>query len=539
MIHSLRIKNLAIVQELNIEFETGFNVLTGETGAGKSIIISALELLVGRRASSNLVRTGCDKAVVEATVEVADQGVSVVKREISTQGRSRILVNRESSTSGALRELGLALVDIHGQHAHQALLDAQTHIGLLDSYAKLPSTTKKIGEYFRVWRSAEEDLQKFRRGRHEKEQHLELIRFQLDDIERIAPQEGEDEQLTSERNLLANAERIEVLCLETYGVLYENEDSVISKLGRVRRNLEELLAIDEVTFLPYRKTEEAIIPTLEDLSAFLRSHSATVESSPLRLTEIESRLAELERLKHKYGQTLSDVLLHRDKLVDELGKSEAEGVDEKTLVDRVKAAAELFKRDALRLSEVRTRKAAELGRKLEEVLSELAIPDGRVEIEVRQDASKERWTETGVDYVEMFFSANPGEKLKPLVDVASGGELSRVMLGLKTLASNDSLGKTLLFDEVDAGIGGAAAECVGSRLRSLGGKFQVLCVTHSPQIAALASTHFSVSKTVSNGRTNTVLRKLDAHGREEELARMMTGGTTKASLKSAREMLDA
>ena len=224
MIHSLRIKNLAIVQELNIEFDTGFNVLTGETGAGKSIIIGALELLVGRRANSNLVRTGCDKAVVEATVEVADQGVLVVKREISTQGRSRILVNRESSTSGALRELGLALVDIHGQHAHQALLDAQTHIGLLDSYAKLTSTTKKVGEYFRIWRSAEEGLQKFRHGRHEKERHLELIRFQLDDIERIAPQEGEDEQLTSERNLLANAERIEVLCLETYGVLYENED---------------------------------------------------------------------------------------------------------------------------------------------------------------------------------------------------------------------------------------------------------------------------------------------------------------------------
>ena len=180
-----------------------------------------------------------------------------------------------------------------------------------------------------------------------------------------------------------------------------------------------------------------------------------------------------------------------------------------------------------------------LGRKLEEVLTELAIPDGRVEIEVRRDTSKEKWSESGVDYVEMFFSANPGEKLKPLVDVASGGELSRVMLGLKTLASNDSLGKTLLFDEVDAGIGGAAAECVGGRLRSLGRRFQVLCVTHSPQIAALASSHFSVSKTVSNGRTNTVLRKLDAHGREQELARMMTGGTTKASLKSAREMLEA
>lgn len=538
MIHSLRIENLAIVQELNIEFETGFNVLTGETGAGKSIIIGALELLVGRRATSNLVRTGCEKAIVEATVEFADEGISTVRREISVHGRSRILVNRELSTSATLKELGRALVDIHGQHAHQSLLDAQTHIGLLDTYAKLQAAVKSVGEHFKIWRSAKENLEKFRHGRHEKERHLELIRFQLDEIERIAPQEREDEKLGSERNLLANAEKVELLCRETYGVLYEDEDSILSRFGRVRRNLEELSVIDEATFQPYTDTEGTIVPTLEDLATFLRSHAATVESSPLRLAEVESRLAELEGLKKKYGPNLGDVLLHRTKLVDDLGESGSEGVDEKTFTGRVEEASQAFRKDALELSEVRTREAARLGGRLGEVLAELAIPYGRIEVQVRQETTTDRWSENGVDCVEIFFSANPGESLRPLVDVASGGELSRVMLGLKTLVSNDSPGKTLLFDEVDAGIGGAAAECVGIRLRRLGQRFQVLCVTHSPQIAALASTHFSVSKTVADGRTNAVLKRLDASGREQELARMMTGGTTKAALKSAREMLE-
>ena len=541
MLRFLRIRHLAVIEAVEIEFEPGFNVLTGETGAGKSILVEAVGLLLGGRASSDLVRTGEAQASIEAIFEEPDGGEKIVRREITSQGRSRSFINGALATAAALRDLSVRFVELHGQHEHQALLDPLTHLPLLDHYADLEAAAGRVGTAYDHVRTLRERLERSRMDTREKAARLDLIAFQLGEIEKAAPKPGEDEELAATKQVLASADRIQRLCTESYAALYEQDDAVLAGLGGVWKRVSELATI-EPQFAPYLEARDSIKSQLEDLAFFLRSYGDAVDASPARLQQVEDRLALLERLKRKYGPTLQDVIdkgqtLERERTLLTRGGERAE-----ELQRALAAANDEYLALARDLSRQRRQAAARFARELENLLAELAMARTRFEVRFNEGELPEAaWSERGVDQAEFFVSPNPGEDLRPLARIVSGGELSRVMLALKTLAASDTApGKTLIFDEVDAGIGGRVADVVGARLRGLGQTFQVLCITHLPQIAARGTTQFLIEKRIRGQRTVTTVQRLDRSGRIEEIARMIGGAAVSEGVRaSARELLDA
>ncbi len=539
MIRFLGIRDLAIVDTLECEFEPGFNILTGETGAGKSIIVGALGLLLGERSSSRDVRTGADRAVVQAAFETNSGEERIVRREVSATRRGQIFIDDALSSAAALRALGSRFVDIHGQHAHQALLDPRNHLEFLDAYGGRQAGIDSRGTVrtrFEQWREARARLTQAERRAHDRAERVDALTFALAEIDRVAPRSGEDELLLTERNRLANAERLQTLAGGAYGVLYEQDDSIVSRLAAVWRQVEELARIDP-SFAAYLEARGTIDSTLDELARALRACAADIETAPERLAQIESRLADIERLARKYGGSLTGILERRQTMTAELDRAG----DDSNCVAELKLAMEAARTEYLiaagELSAQRVVWGAALAPALEAELKDLAIANGRFDVRLKTGLAEEHWSARGIDDAELFFSANPGEDLHPLSRVASGGELSRVMLALKTLATTDDTGKTLVFDEVDAGIGGDAAYRVGKRLRALGERFQVLCVTHAPQLAAHATTHFHVTKAVEGGRTRTRIERLAEDRRAAELARLMTGRTGGAALAGAEELL--
>ncbi len=537
MLRFLSIRHLAVIDALDVEFGPGFNVVTGETGAGKSVLVEAVSLMVGGRASPDLVRTGESTATVQAVFEPPDGGEIIVRREVSSQGRSRAFLNDELVTTATLRERCGPLVDLHGQHEHQALLDPATHLDLLDLYAGLGEARALVASRFARWRQAREHLEASRRDEREKSARLELCTYQLAEIDRAAPRPGEDDELAAARQVLANAERLQRLSNEAYTALYEGDHAVLAGLGLVWRRLDELRSVDP-RFSSYLEARDSIKAQLEDLAYALRAYAADLDASPTRLQEVEDRLAVLERLKRKYGPTLADVLARQASLRAELADLERVGdrlADAQAAADAARAA---YLSAARELSEARRAASAAFARALEHAVAELAMPRTRVEVRFAPEGDDATWTERGIDQAEFYLSPNPGEELRPLARIASGGELSRLMLALKTLAPTDPPGKTLIFDEVDAGIGGAVADVVGRKLRRLGERHQVLCITHLPQIAAYGAHHFRIDKVVKGGRTWTHAVRLAETERVREIARMIGGRKlTESVLASARDLL--
>ena len=540
MLRFLSIRNLAVIDRLELEFEPGLCVLTGETGAGKSILVGAVGLLAGGRASGDLVRTGEDTATVEAIFEKPDGTEVIVRREITSQGgRSRAFVDGSLTSSTALRELAAPLVDLHGQHEHQVLLDPTAHLDLLDEFAGLSSSRPAVAEAFAAWQRVKGERERLLTGEREKAARSEFIAFQLQEIERAAPRKGEDEELASQRQVLANADKLQRLCAEAYTLLYEGDHAALPALGGVWRRVGELAGIDD-QFRQYVEARDSMKAQLEDLAFFLRSYSEGIDASPARLQEVEDRLALLERLKRKHGPTLDDVIAKAEALRQEREDIANAGERAARLDAAVSAAREGFRRHAEQLSAARRAGAERFSRALERSLEELAMARTRCEVRFADGQAEHTWTERGFDAAEFFISPNAGEELRPLARIASGGELSRIMLALKTLATTDAPGKTLIFDEVDAGIGGAVADVVGGRLQKLAKRVQVLCITHLPQIAAHGGTHYRITKAVKNGRTMTSVSRMSATDREAELARMIGGAAvTAAVMASAREMLAA
>ena len=537
MIRFLSVRNLAIVERIDIELEAGLTVLTGETGAGKSIVLGALDLLVGGRATGELVRSGTDKAVVQAVLDADDGREIVLRREVTARGRSRVFIDDELATVGTLQALGRELVDFHGQHRQHTLLDQRTHLPLLDLHGGLTEQASAVAGAHGAWREAETRLAEAARRADDRTQRVELLTHQSREIDDVAPRPGEDEALAGSRTRLANTERLLTLCADAYGELYEQDAAVLARLGHVWRRLEELAGIDPA-FEQHLSARDAVTAQLEDLAFSLRSYAAGIDASPERLAELESRLALLERLKKKYGPQLDDVLDHRRRIGQELDALGAHAEEMERLTAAASRARQVFVEVAGRLSEQRRRTAQSLRERLVRVLADLALPHACVQARFAPaPLPPERWTAAGIDEAELYFSANPGEQPRPLARIASGGELSRVMLGLKTLATTDRPGKTLIFDEVDAGIGGVVAASVGLMLRTLAQRFQVLCVTHLPQIAAYATSHHHVSKRVRDGRTSTSVESLGEQGRVAELARLMTGRTSVAAREGARVLL--
>jgi DNA repair protein RecN (Recombination protein N) len=538
MLRFLRIRNLAVIESVDVEFEPGFNVLTGETGAGKSILVEAVGLLLGARASADLVRTGEAQATIEAIFETDAADELIVRRDISNQGRSRSFINGALATAAALRDLSARLVELHGQHEHQALLDPQTHLPLLDSYATLDADAARVAAAWGEVRALRDQLDRSRMDAREKAARLDLIAFQLGEIEKAAPRPGEDEELAATRQVLASAERIQRLCEDSYTTLYESDGAVLAGLGGVWKRVGELATIDP-QFAPYMDARDGIKSQLEDLAYFLRSYSEGVDASPGRLQQVEDRLALLERLKRKHGPALQDVIDTGESLRRE--RDLLTGASEKAedLQRHLAEATGRFLEVARALSQRRRAAATPFARGLEALLAELAMARTRFEVRFNdRELPADAWSERGIDQAEFFLSPNVGEDLRPLARIVSGGELSRVMLALKTMAAGDGADRTLIFDEVDAGIGGRVADVVGSKLRELGGGFQVLCITHLPQIAARATTQFRIEKTVRGKRTVTTVERLEENGRVDEIGRMIGGASiSEPVLASAREML--
>ncbi|MCC7179218.1 MAG: DNA repair protein RecN [Acidobacteria bacterium] len=543
MIRYLAIRNLAVIESVAVEFEPSFNILTGETGAGKSILVEAVGLLLGGRATQDLLRTGEDLATVEAIFDGADGHEIVVRREITGQGRSRAFINGALATAAALKDLSNQLVELHGQHEHQQLLDPSQHLLVLDDWAQLDTLREQTGGAFARVQAIRQQIDRLRMDDRERGARLELVEFQLGELQKAALQPGEDETLAADRQILRSADRVQRLCREGYAELYEAEHAALTGLDHVWKRVGELATFD-ARFVPYMEARDGMKAQLEDLAFTLRDFAEGIDASPGRLQEVEDRLALLERLKRKHGPTLADVMGRRDALALEhaalVGGSSSLADLERDLA-RASASYLELARD---LSARRSREADRLARAMEAELSDLAMDRARFEVRLTTAADEAQWTDRGIDQAEFFLSANVGEDPRPLARIASGGELSRVMLALKSLAIGRApargAARTLIFDEVDAGIGGRVATVVGQKLAALGERHQVLCITHLPQVAACGRTHFAIQKQTRGRRTVTSVTRLDGAERVDELARMMGGADAGAHARAgAQELLDA
>lgn len=547
MIRYLAIRNLAVIESVAVEFERSFNILTGETGAGKSILVEAVGLLLGGRASQDLVRTGEDMAVVEALFEAADGRELSVRREITSQGRSRAFIGGALATASGLKELAGELVELHGQHEHQQLLDPAQHLALLDTWAGLGAQRQAVAGAFADVQAFRDSLDRLRMDSRERASRLDLLEFQMGELQRANLQPGEDEVLAAERQVLRSADTIRRLCGEAYADLYDTEAAALATLGRVWKRVAELSAIDPA-FAQHLDAKDGVKAQLEDLAFALRDASDRIDASPGRLQQVEDRLALLERLKRRYGPTLDDAVRHRDRVMAEHaslggGASTAAAVEQE-----LAEASRHFLAEARALSSARRDASPRFARALQGELAGLAMERTAFEVRLVTKPDEGDWTEAGIDTGEFFLSPNVGEDLRPLARIVSGGELSRVMLALKTIGmerrgssgAGGGAAQTVIFDEVDAGIGGRVASVVGQKLAALGERYQVLCITHLPQIAAYGGTHFVIDKRVQRGRTVTSVSRLDAGERPAELARMMGGAAAgERALASAEELLAA
>ena len=538
MIRYLGIHRLAVIDALEVEFRPGLNVLTGETGAGKSIVVGAIGLLTGRARPiltwSGLARRAllCRRSSRHRMARKCRFGAT--SRDTGAVGRSSMVW---LTSNAHLREVTRHLVDLHGQHDHQLLLEPRYQLGLLDHFGELIEQRDAARDAFDAWQHAHGELQRLETASRTTADRREFAQFQLAEIDAAGPVAGEDVELEGTRRKLANAERLHRVTRDAYERLYEGDHAILGELGAVWRSLDELIELDP-EFEAHAVARAEVEPRLEDLAFALRSYGADLEVSPAKLEETEARLAILDRLKKKHGGDLSAVLAGQEALRLELGELESSTARLEELACVAAGCRADYVARARVLSTARRAVAPEFGGRLEEILGELAMPEARCEFRFDAIDDESKWQADGVDAGELFLSANPGEAVRPLALVASGGELSRIMLGLKTMAATDEMGRTLVFDEVDAGIGGEVANVVGSRLRELGTRFQVLCITHLPQIASAAGTQFHVSKAVRDGRSVTLVRRLDREERTDEIARMIGGNLSTRELRaSARTML--
>jgi DNA repair protein RecN (Recombination protein N) len=562
MLALLNISNFALISELKVEFDRGLNLLTGETGSGKSIIVDALGVLIGDRFSPELIRAGERHAFVEGLFTLGphpqveaileEAGVStraggdvelVVRRELSTEGRGRVFVNNRLATVSLLRSLRPLLVDIHGQGTQQTLFDPDTHLELLDAFADIADERAEVATAYRRWSALSRELESLRRDEADKFHLTDALRFQVSEIEAARLATGEDEQLEAERRRLANLEKLTELCSDAYNVTYEESDSTVARLGRLERQVEELSQY-ESSYRNYFEGLSTARAVLEDLSVTLRDFLDGLTFSPERLAEIESRLVEIARLKRKYGGTVESALEHLESSRARLRQLEHADERAEEVATELASARASYIEAASRIHRARVKSAREFKRAVESSLGEVALEHARFEAriesptELESEEAARSFNASGFDRVEFYFSANAGEPPRRLAKVASGGEASRLMLVLKTSASPARFPRTIVFDEVDAGIGGRVSEAVGLKLKALSRTNQVLCVTHQAQIARFADTHLLVDKHERAGRTEVSVGRLDRRRQVEEIARMLTGAEiTEAARRHAREML--
>ena len=570
MLKLLTISNLAVISHLQLEFESGFNVLSGETGAGKSIILAALRLLLGERASQDILRTGETRAFVEGVFDttgnsplleiLSEGGIEleedelIIKREIIASSRGKVFINNQSATVNLLRQIQPHLIDVHGQGDQQSLIQTQVQTAMLDAYARSEELLGAVREAYLKVNGKLQDLRELKASEADRLQRLDLLDFQIAEIERVNPRAEEDVELEQERRILANAEKLVSSCSEISGMLYDADDAAVARIALAERRLGDLASLDPV-FAPQLEALSNARYLLEDAIAVIRDYGDSVTFSEARLQVVEERLVALERLRRKYGKTLAEIEELASQLAADREALVGAEFREQQLNQEVRQAAREYLASASKLTAARLKAARDLEKKLKKDLQEVALE--KAEFSVRFNPLDEgaaqqlaagagldgelsglRFGRNGEEQAEFYFSANKGEEARPLASVASGGELSRLMLLLKSNIAPTPYPRTLVFDEIDTGIGGRVADAVGLRLRKLAKGNQVLCVTHQAQIARYADAHLLVAKAEQGKRTVTTVTSLDRAARVAEIARMLSGGTvTELTLKHADEFL--
>ncbi|MBW1678994.1 MAG: DNA repair protein RecN [Deltaproteobacteria bacterium] len=553
MLNDLQIKNFAIIDDLHISFLPGLTILSGETGAGKSIIIGALNLILGGRATGDLIRTGENEAIVESLFDISGdeafserlvaKGIStggnnlLIKRIISQGGKNKVIINGNLATLGILTEITESLLNISGQHEHQELLRPQNHIDILDNHGGLMSIRGQYKRSFQIMQQLGQELEDLKAEKNRETEQQELFSFQWREIQEARLVVGEEEELRKEKRILQNAGDLIRTTQQIYESIYGGDRAILTQLNREVRDLKEITGIDP-DIIPYFETLESILVQLEDVAISLRDYRQKIHFDPQGLEEIEGRLDTIHRLKKKYGASIEEILEFQKKIKAEMEqisqrKDHRVGLEEK--YNLVKREASI---QAKELSRKRKETAKNLGRKIENELESLGMPSTKFVAHINQPGSG-ILDEKGMDQVEFLFSPNPGEELRPLARIASGGELSRVMLAFKNIFAQVEGISTLIFDEVDSGIGGATAEVVGQKLYEISRYYQTICITHLPQIACYGDRHYSISKRIEEGRAKTRVKRLDPEDRVDEIARMLGGAEITSKTRTlAREMVE-
>jgi DNA repair protein RecN (Recombination protein N) len=554
MIKFLRVRNLATIEDLEIRLDEGFSILTGETGAGKSIIIDAIRLILGEKGSPDLVRTGRKEAFIEAVFDVSgeapdlaglpepEDGELLIQRSITDQGTGKASVNGALVPVRRLRELGGRLIDIYGQNDHVFLLHLENHLGYLDDTLSDPGLVRDTARSAQELRRLLQEKRDLEAKEKEREQRLDFLAYQVKEIEAAGLRPGEDESLLREREILKNAEKIAGLVDKALDLAYLGEDSLLPRLARLRSVLGDLSAYDE-TFGEFRPGLQDAAILLQDASDSLVRFKDRRAEAPENPEEVEERLSVIEKLKRKYGGTIEAVIDHGEAVRRERAGLESGRERLRELESVIQSKFRGYGDFAARLGAERKKAAEMLGRTIEKEIALLGMTKARFKVRLTDVppslADPATVRDQGAQDAEFLLSPNPGEELRPLRRIASGGELSRMMLALKSAGKDSESQKTLIFDEIDSGIGGKAAEFIAQKLRHLAGRHQVICITHLPQIASSAAHHFHVDKKVEKERTFTGARKLDRAERVEEIARLIAGSRlTEASRQIAREMLE-
>jgi DNA repair protein RecN (Recombination protein N) len=552
LLSELSIKNFAIIEALTVSFEKGLTVLTGETGAGKSIIIDAIHLLVGGRGSAEFVRHGEDKAEIEGLFQLDDhhpvfakalefgieieEGMVVLRRDISRSGKSVCRINGKLVTISTLREVGGTLVDIHGQHEHQDLMDETRHLMLLDQYG-FEDIAPSQAEYQEVFRRYEQTVQKLKALSENEQQtahRLDLIQFQYEEISKANLKLNEDEELVEEKRKLGNFERVFEAIQASYNALTGDQKG-LDWVSMVMGHLEDAAALDSA----YKEIFETVMNSfyqLEDASRNLRNELDVLEYDPQRLNEIEERLNEINQLKRKYGRTVEEIVEYAAKIEEEIETLQNKETHIGNLEKELSSIKQDLSLEAKQLTELRKRWAEKLTKLIHNELKELYM--AKTVFEIRFESILPHFSKNGVDHVEFYISTNPGEPLKPLSKIASGGELSRIMLALKSIFSKHQGVTSIIFDEVDTGVSGRVAQSIAEKIYKVAVDSQVLCISHLPQVAAMADTHLFISKVTKGGRTKTFVNPLSKEDKIKEIGRMISGvEITDITKKHAEELL--
>ena len=551
MLSHLHIRDFAIIDQVELELAAGMTVLTGETGAGKSILVDALGLALGDRADSGAVRHGCERAEVSVSFDITelaafkewlhDQGIDaedecVIRRIITREGRSRGFINNHSVPMQTLQQAGAWLVDIHGQHEHQSLLHRDVQRDLLDDFAGHAALREEVAETYYRWQSLNAQWQTLRQAAADREARLDLLRYQVRELDGLNPAANEAAALEEEHTRLHHANRLLDTCQRALQTLYEDEGALAAQLGRTTQELTQLQRYDSRLAAPLQLLDEAAIQ-LDEAAAELRNYADAIDLDPQRLAQVENRLNALHDAARKHRVAIEELPALHERLSAELAALENSDVQLESLRKEIASAAAHYEELARQLGAGRAPAAAKLSNVVSRHIHELGMPGGRFGIVLEPRAAGD-YSPHGMEQIEFVVSANPGQPPRPLAKVASGGELSRISLAIQVVAARDVRVPTLIFDEVDAGIGGGVAEMVGKQLRALGGSHQVLCVTHLPQVAALAHHHWQVSKQTRNGATFTAVTALSDTARCEEVARMLGGvEITRHTRAHAKEMI--